>query len=165
MRLNLPRPPFSFVVNPVNYPKQKTVVYEAYDLLYDPNDAIRGNNLLGKRMFFEEFSSGMYEFSCELPDRVKTKVKLLIVKDGNEKEVESLMIEHDQRSKNGVLTFVLYASGRWLLQGAKEKYVFNAESWGSAHYGSDKTAVLRLNADSSTSYNYESDSKSSSSKK
>ena len=165
VRLNLPRPPFSFVVNPVNYPKQKTVVYEAYDLLYDPNDAIRGNNLLGKRRFFEEFSSGMYEFSCELPDRVKTKVKLLIVKDGNEKEVESLMIEHDQRSKNGVLTFVLYASGRWLLQGAKEKYVFNAESWGSAHYGSDKTAVLRLNADSSTSYNYESDSKSSSSKK
>ena len=92
-------------------------------------------------------------------------MKLLIVKDGNEKEVESLMIEHDQRSKNGVLTFVLYASGRWLLQGAKEKYVFNAESWGSAHYGSDKTAILRLNADSSTSYNYESDSKSSSSKK
>ena len=165
VRLNMPRPPFSFVVSPANDPKQKTVVFEAYDLLYDPNDAIRGNNLLGKKMFFDTFSSGEYEFSCELPDRGKTKVQLLLVKGTEEKEVEFIKVSNDNRSANGTMTFVLYASGRWLLTGAGRKYVFNAMDWGKAHYGSDKSAVIRLNEDVSSNYDYATDSKSSSSKK
>jgi hypothetical protein len=142
VHLNMPRPPLSFVIRP-GLEGTEDVIYEAFSEIVDSQDARQGFAYLGMERSFEEYPDGNYEILCVLPNREKTEIPLVISNLGKSTGAKSLTVTHSSRNKNGQMYFKLYATGEFLVRGAKEEATYRTKTWGRLAYGKD-LSDLRL---------------------
>jgi hypothetical protein len=142
IHLNMPRPPLSFVIRP-GLEGTEDVIYQAFSEIVDSQDARQGFAYLGMERSFEEYPDGNYEILCVLPNREKTEIPLVISNLGKSTGAKSLTVTHSSRNKNGQMYFKLYATGEFLVRGAKEEATYRTKTWGRLAYGKD-LSDLRL---------------------
>lgn len=133
-RLNLPRPPVTFLAewdDPVTSETKTEVLYEAFSPLYRPDQVLRGESLLGVYKSLPSPREGRnteVRIKAVAPDRNKTPYEFNVTTDRPFRVPHiSLVNSVSQR-----VSFKLYANGDLSLQGLRSGMIVRLSGWPKA---------------------------------